>query len=214
MNITLEQLSVQRRRVRRALSARDVDTQDPRSCWQGAAPHSCDPDPKVDVHIPPSTPIREIARQPGPDIRTVGGEAIGERGARTHLGSLPDVSISATVAFQSLMSTSGESSTSIACNDTCGMNTTSSRGSCTGRTSVKRISACLACGAYRHIMSLHREDPLSRYRTSPGFAPDSQTGLRCSRAPSATTRCLLWVDKVRYRQGRCGNRSRAGWWKI
>ncbi|KAH8995717.1 hypothetical protein EDB92DRAFT_159015 [Lactarius akahatsu] len=59
---------------------------------------------------------------------------------------VPDASISATVSFQSLRSTSGESSTRIACSEKCGISSISLWGSCSGR-SGKRMSAWHA--AYR-----------------------------------------------------------------
>ncbi|KAH9058820.1 hypothetical protein EDB87DRAFT_845113 [Lactarius vividus] len=64
---------------------------------------------------------------------------------------VPDASISATVSFQSLRSTSGESSTRIACSEKCGISSISLWGSCSGRFG-KRMSAWHVAYRYESTM--------------------------------------------------------------
>jgi hypothetical protein len=147
------------------------------------------PSPTSNVHIPPSTPRRECYEKERNTVSfqvweaesakenveptsqpAIVSSSVKERRERGLGGGAPafqqenspDASISATVAFQSLRSTSGESSTRIACNDTCGMNTTSSWGnSANGKRSDEHISAC---HTHTHIRAarVKSANPVSR----------------------------------------------------
>jgi hypothetical protein len=113
---------------------------------------------------------------------------------------VPDASISATVSFQSLRSTSGESSTRIACSEKCGINTRSLWGSCSGSSGK--------CASAWHVVDRCQSTMRTcKCFTSPVIFPNIQTESLYTGTPSATVRHHLRGGTVIYRPIRCGYRS-------